>query len=55
MKTFKITELPACTAHYSDCAVNNGPALEPGPCDCGGLVVSDKSLVPSDYEIEDKE
>lgn len=22
--------------HYSDCAVNNGPAYEPGPCDCGG-------------------
>ena len=22
--------------HASDCATNNGPALEPGPCDCGG-------------------
>ena len=22
-------------AHKSDCAVNNGPAYEPGPCDCG--------------------
>jgi hypothetical protein len=21
--------------HRSDCAVHNGPALEPGPCDCG--------------------
>jgi len=21
--------------HWSDCAVNNGPALTPGPCDCG--------------------
>lgn len=26
--------------HRSDCAVNNGPALEPGPCDCGGYVYS---------------
>ena len=24
-------------AHYSDCAVNRAPALEPGECDCGGL------------------
>lgn len=23
------------TAHASDCAVHNAPALEPGPCDCG--------------------
>jgi hypothetical protein len=22
--------------HYSSCAVNNAPALPPGPCDCGG-------------------
>lgn len=22
--------------HWSSCAVNNAPALEPGPCDCGG-------------------
>jgi len=22
--------------HWSDCAVNNGPAYEPGECDCGG-------------------
>ncbi|MBS4074573.1 hypothetical protein KGY14_05140 [Ameyamaea chiangmaiensis] len=22
--------------HWSDCAVHNGPAMEPGPCDCGG-------------------
>lgn len=21
--------------HWSDCAVHNAPALEPGPCDCG--------------------
>ncbi len=20
--------------HYSDCATNNGPALDPGPCNC---------------------
>ena len=25
------------TAHYSDCAVNNGPALPVGPCNCGGF------------------
>ena len=24
--------------HASDCAVNNGPALEPEPCDCGADV-----------------
>jgi hypothetical protein len=24
--------------HYSDCSVNNAPALEVGPCDCGGYV-----------------
>ena len=23
--------------HYSDCAVNNGPAYPAGPCDCGML------------------
>ena len=23
------------TKHASDCAVHNGPALPPGPCDCG--------------------
>jgi hypothetical protein len=23
--------------HWSDCAMNNGPAYEAGPCDCGGL------------------
>lgn len=22
-------------AHASDCAMHNGPALPPGPCDCG--------------------
>ena len=21
--------------HFSDCAIYNGPAYEPGPCDCG--------------------
>ena len=21
--------------HWSDCSVHNGPAMEPGPCDCG--------------------
>ena len=23
--------------HASGCALHNGPALEPGPCDCGAL------------------
>jgi hypothetical protein len=23
--------------HVSDCAVHNGPALEPGQCDCGAV------------------
>ena len=23
--------------HWSDCAIYRAPALEPGPCDCGGL------------------
>lgn len=23
--------------HWSDCAVNNGPALPVGECDCGGF------------------
>lgn len=23
--------------HWSDCAINNGPALRAGPCDCGML------------------
>jgi hypothetical protein len=23
--------------HFSDCAVHNAPAYEPGPCDCGGV------------------
>ena len=27
---------PEMREHWSDCAVNNGPAYEPGPCDCGG-------------------
>lgn len=24
--------------HASDCATNNGPALPPGECDCGGAI-----------------
>ena len=26
---------PAPGEHWSDCAVHNGPALPPGPCNCG--------------------
>lgn len=29
-----LTAALACQ-HKSDCATNNGPALPPGPCDCG--------------------
>ena len=30
-------EVPAQqVTHWSDCATNNGPAMEPGECDCGG-------------------
>lgn len=25
--------------HTSDCAVHNLPAFEPGPCDCGAVVI----------------
>lgn len=28
--------------HKSDCATNNGPAMEPGPCDCGQWRVGSK-------------
>jgi hypothetical protein len=30
-------EFPAAqpVQHASDCSINNGPALESGPCDCG--------------------
>lgn len=27
--------------HWSDCAVHNAPAYEPGPCDCGGLELAE--------------
>lgn len=32
--------------HASDCALHNGPALPPGPCDCGAFqsVVLDNKL-----------
>ena len=42
------------TGHWSDCAVNSGPALPIGECDCGGLdltayqrYVAVTSLVPN--------
>jgi hypothetical protein len=37
--------------HWSDCAVNNGPALPVGECDCGGL----KSLKPHDGSEHDRQ
>lgn len=27
---------PSAVTHWSDCSTNNGPAMEPGECDCGG-------------------
>lgn len=29
--------------HASDCAMHNGPALDPGPCDCGPVATDDYS------------
>ena len=34
--------------HASDCALHNGPATEPGPCDCG----ADPSMTPERYGSE---
>ena len=31
--------------HWSDCAVNNGPALPVGECDCGGLELADDAAL----------
>ena len=33
-KDYGVIEPPK---HWSDCAVYNGPAYKPGPCDCGGF------------------
>jgi hypothetical protein len=33
-------------AHWSSCAVNNGPALPVGPCDCGGY---QSDTAPAEY------
>jgi hypothetical protein len=32
--------------HYSDCATNNAPALDPGPCDCGGMPTIPEGFTP---------
>jgi len=40
--------LLATKPHHSDCAVNNGPALEPGPCDCNYVEVIEG---PGDYAV----
>ena len=29
--------MPSNILHFSDCAVYNGPAYLPGPCDCGAV------------------
>jgi hypothetical protein len=33
----KIAQHKPAIEHWSDCTVNNGPALKAGPCDCGGI------------------
>jgi len=30
--------------HWSDCAIYNAPAMEPGPCDCGAIKAEHKWL-----------
>ena len=37
---------PEPTLHWSDCAIYNGPAYEPGPCDCGGYKPEDSGGPP---------
>lgn len=37
--------------HKSDCAVHGGPALEPGPCDCGVELAKDISYFSSVYGV----
>lgn len=34
--------------HWSDCAVHNAPAYEPGPCDCGGFFPTLTEATPND-------
>lgn len=34
--------------HFSSCALHNGPALTPGPCDCG----LDPGMTPEEYGSE---
>lgn len=36
---------PSAVTHWSDCATNNGPAMEPGECDCGGYPPRDDKNV----------
>lgn len=36
--------------HASDCAVNNGPALPAGECDCGGVLPPPVTPLPSPAE-----
>jgi len=39
---------PAPGEHWSDCAVHNGPALPPGPCNCGALMTSNSDSPKAD-------
>ena len=38
------------TDHYSDCATNNAPAMEPGECDCGGYPLTWFHMPQAAYE-----
>jgi hypothetical protein len=31
-------------AHWSSCSTNNGPAIPPGPCDCGNNAPEPKPM-----------
>ena len=40
--TCPMTPNAELTMHWSDCALHNAPAFEPGPCDCGALMLNSK-------------
>jgi len=41
-------------SHYSDCALNNGPALQPGECDCGGIPAGQTPPAGPDPEVVER-
>ena len=38
--------------HLSDCAVHNAPAMEAGPCDCGGDDVFEQADLPTADDVK---